>query len=191
MRRPRPVAVSPTPLRENSFRLVACIGARPVRNSIFGCRAPGKRWSRRGLWRDIHLHSGVTSERSLFSGMTTLPQVGRWHFESTRADECRKAVRFCPGFSREQIFPVWDRSNGAIFALQRSAPMGLVLMGDSDEYRRYAAECLRIARASNDAQARGMLLQMAQVWLRLAKKRTSTCNVAKIENAFAADTRSE
>jgi hypothetical protein len=41
-------------------------------------------------------------------------------------------------------------------------------MGRSDEYRRYAAECLEMASALHDPKARATLLHMAQVWLRLA-----------------------
>ncbi len=41
-------------------------------------------------------------------------------------------------------------------------------MGRSNEYRRYAAECLEMASALHDPQARATLLHMAQVWLRLA-----------------------
>lgn len=44
-------------------------------------------------------------------------------------------------------------------------------MGRSDDYRRYAAECLEMASASHDAKSRAALLQMAQVWLRLATQR--------------------
>jgi hypothetical protein len=44
-------------------------------------------------------------------------------------------------------------------------------MGRSDEYRRYAAECLEMASAIHDPKARAALLQMAQVWLRLAGQR--------------------
>jgi hypothetical protein len=44
-------------------------------------------------------------------------------------------------------------------------------MGRSDEYRRYAAECLEMASASHDPTSRAALLQMAQVWLRLATER--------------------
>jgi hypothetical protein len=40
-------------------------------------------------------------------------------------------------------------------------------MGRSDEYRRYAAECLEMASALHDPKARASLLHMAQVWLRL------------------------
>ena len=42
-------------------------------------------------------------------------------------------------------------------------------MGRSDDYRRFARECLEIARTAEDPQARAALLQMAQVWFRLAE----------------------
>ena len=45
-------------------------------------------------------------------------------------------------------------------------------MGRSDQYRRYAAECLEMASVTHDPKARATLLQMAQVWLRLASQRT-------------------
>jgi hypothetical protein len=41
-------------------------------------------------------------------------------------------------------------------------------MGRLDEYRRYAAECMEMASTLRDPKARATLLQMAQVWLRLA-----------------------
>jgi hypothetical protein len=41
-------------------------------------------------------------------------------------------------------------------------------MGRSDEYRRYAAECMEMASVFHDPKARATLLLMAQVWLRLA-----------------------
>jgi hypothetical protein len=44
-------------------------------------------------------------------------------------------------------------------------------MGRTDQYRRYAAECLEIAGTSQDHKSRAALLQMAQVWLRLATQR--------------------
>ena len=43
-------------------------------------------------------------------------------------------------------------------------------MGRPDEYRRYAAECLEVASAVHDPTAWATLLQMAQVWLRLASQ---------------------
>jgi hypothetical protein len=43
-------------------------------------------------------------------------------------------------------------------------------MSRVDEYRRYAAECLRIAQATSDPEAKGRLLDMAQRWGELGKK---------------------
>ena len=43
-------------------------------------------------------------------------------------------------------------------------------MGKSDDYRRYARECLEMASAISDPRARASLLQMAQVWFRLAER---------------------
>lgn len=43
-------------------------------------------------------------------------------------------------------------------------------MGRSDDYRRYASECLEMANIVQDAKARASLLQMVQVWLRLAHR---------------------
>ena len=46
-------------------------------------------------------------------------------------------------------------------------------MDRSDQYRRFAQECLEMARTSESEQTRGVLLQMAQVWFRLAKTHES------------------
>ena len=43
-------------------------------------------------------------------------------------------------------------------------------MGRSEEYRRFAAECLEMASAFDNPQARAALLQMAQVWFRLSSE---------------------
>jgi len=43
-------------------------------------------------------------------------------------------------------------------------------VGKSDDYRRYARECLEMASAISDPRARASLLQMAQVWFRLAER---------------------
>jgi hypothetical protein len=52
-------------------------------------------------------------------------------------------------------------------------------MGNPDAYRRYASECLQMASAMNDPQSRAMLLQMAQVWRRLADEKDLTRNGAE------------
>ena len=51
--------------------------------------------------------------------------------------------------------------------LQRRGPR---LVGKSDEYRRHARACLEMASAISDPRARASLLQMAQVWFRLADR---------------------
>ena len=67
------------------------------------------------------------------------------------------------------------RSKGAIgtygcaAALNQLGCRALSRMGRLDDYRRYAKECLDMANAVQDAKSRASLLQMAQVWLRLAQ----------------------
>jgi len=43
----------------------------------------------------------------------------------------------------------------------------------SDEYRRYAAECLRAARDLAEPSTRGAMIDMARAWLRLAEQADS------------------
>ena len=43
-------------------------------------------------------------------------------------------------------------------------------MSGSDEYRRFAAECLTMARTAEDEQNRAIFLQMAQALFALAQK---------------------
>lgn len=52
------------------------------------------------------------------------------------------------------------------FAIQTAK--GVCGMGRSQEYRLFAARCLEMARATADEQTRAVMLQMAQVWSRLA-----------------------
>ncbi len=44
------------------------------------------------------------------------------------------------------------------------------MMRKQHEYRRFAAECLKLADASKDAATRAVLVQMASVWSRLASE---------------------
>jgi hypothetical protein len=46
---------------------------------------------------------------------------------------------------------------------------GVCGMGRSQEYRLFAARCLEIARTTADEQTKAVMLQMAQVWSRLAE----------------------
>jgi hypothetical protein len=41
-------------------------------------------------------------------------------------------------------------------------------MGKAEDYRRYAAECLRIARIISSPAEKSTMLQMAETWRRLA-----------------------
>jgi hypothetical protein len=43
-------------------------------------------------------------------------------------------------------------------------------MSRSNEYRRFAAKCVKIARACEDEQRQAIFLKMAQVWLDLARR---------------------
>jgi Tfp pilus assembly protein PilX len=46
-------------------------------------------------------------------------------------------------------------------------------MASTDEYRRLAAECLRIAHESQNPKDRALLLRMAESWMRLAEQSAS------------------
>jgi hypothetical protein len=43
-------------------------------------------------------------------------------------------------------------------------------MASTDDYKRLAGECLRIARESKNPNDRAMLLRMAETWIRLAER---------------------
>ena len=47
-------------------------------------------------------------------------------------------------------------------------------MSASDDYRTHAADCLRLARTSQDVYTRLALLSMAQSWVRLAEQAAAT-----------------
>jgi hypothetical protein len=40
----------------------------------------------------------------------------------------------------------------------------------SEDYRRYAEECLTLGSATDNQHTRALFVQMAQVWLRLAEQ---------------------
>ena len=44
------------------------------------------------------------------------------------------------------------------------------MVSRSDEYRRFAAECLKIGQAAEDEQQSALFLQMARAWLALAQR---------------------
>jgi len=47
-------------------------------------------------------------------------------------------------------------------------------MSNPEQYRRFAKECLEMARAAQDERTRAILSQMAQVWFRLAEERENS-----------------
>jgi hypothetical protein len=49
----------------------------------------------------------------------------------------------------------------------------MILMGKAEEYQRFAAECMELARTAKDARAKAALLHMAEVWVRLAENQTT------------------
>jgi hypothetical protein len=55
----------------------------------------------------------------------------------------------------------------------RRIPLGLrgnFHMSRAGQYRRYAAECLRLATSSDDVREKAVLLQMAEQWRQLAER---------------------
>jgi hypothetical protein len=49
-----------------------------------------------------------------------------------------------------------------------------------DEYRRLAAECLRIAENLGDSQSKAGLIAMAQAWLQLARQAEKNADTALV-----------
>jgi hypothetical protein len=47
---------------------------------------------------------------------------------------------------------------------------GCRIMTRADEYRQYAAECLRVAQELSSSEEKGRLLAMAQKWRELAEQ---------------------
>ncbi len=43
-------------------------------------------------------------------------------------------------------------------------------MAKSEDYRRFAQECLDLSKTLKDERSRAVLIQMAQIWLRLAEE---------------------
>jgi hypothetical protein len=72
---------------------------------------------------------------------------------------------------------VWGTA-GYLSALQnigqKSGPLPVV--SRSGEYRRFAAECLKIGQAAEDEQQRAIFLQMARAWLALAQRADTSPN---------------
>jgi hypothetical protein len=52
-------------------------------------------------------------------------------------------------------------------------------MSRSDGYRRFAAECLKIAHAAEDERQRAIFVQMARAWLSLAQRAETNADCAE------------
>jgi hypothetical protein len=61
-------------------------------------------------------------------------------------------------------------ASGRVFAEQQTA----FVMGRAEEYWRYARQCLEIAPAFKDEEARATLLDLARAWLRLTRLAQAT-----------------
>ena len=48
--------------------------------------------------------------------------------------------------------------------------IGTEFMALSDQYKRRAAECVRMSERTANAEDKALLLQMAQTWMRLAER---------------------
>jgi hypothetical protein len=66
---------------------------------------------------------------------------------------------------------------GANFLIGRTVVPGCLsqrkrdrVMTQAEKYKERAAECVRMAERASSAEDKGMLLQMADTWLRLAEK---------------------
>jgi phage gp46-like protein len=72
---------------------------------------------------------------------------------------------FCSNFSHQR------GTSANLSRFERSRAKGISgRMERAEEYRRFARECLEMASTVEDSQLRASLLQMAQVWLRLAQQ---------------------
>jgi hypothetical protein len=67
-----------------------------------------------------------------------------------------------------------DRNHLTLCGIRRwRASGGERRTASSEEYRRHAGECVRLAQQIQNAKDKAMLLAMAETWLRLAKQTES------------------
>jgi hypothetical protein len=57
-------------------------------------------------------------------------------------------------------------------------------MATSEHYRRFAQECLEMERAAKDERARATLIQMVQVWFRLAPTKQKRQTIGLTSDRF-------
>ena len=61
-------------------------------------------------------------------------------------------------------------------------------MSSADRYREFAAECLRVAQRASNPDDKALLVEMAEVWRRMAER---ACKAAGVGVGKAADLGSE
>ena len=83
---------------------------------------------------------------------------------------CANLKPECPNASsRSNLFPAGNQTAGSRVVSERSR-WGNGGMAKAEDYRRYAAECLRLAQQSQGQAEKTVLLQMAETWRRLAEQ---------------------
>jgi hypothetical protein len=60
-------------------------------------------------------------------------------------------------------------------------------LGRSQQYRIFAARCVEIARAIKDEQTKAAMLQMAQVWSRIANEADALASAGASPSSDSAD----
>ena len=75
--------------------------------------------------------------------------------------------RHRPQFWKKILPPTAEETR---FCAVYGADIGTEFMTLADQYKRRAAECVRMAERTDNAEDKTMLLQMAQTWMRLAEK---------------------
>lgn len=72
-----------------------------------------------------------------------------------------------PSGTRPRTYDLFISAPGTIRYLASSRGFGAI-MTSADEYRRYAADCVRAAQSATNENSRALFLEMAQKWSELA-----------------------
>jgi hypothetical protein len=75
--------------------------------------------------------------------------------------------------TRRHAAPGPERISAGLRSIRTAGMGGISCVDRSDQYRRFAKECLEMARTSENEHTRIVLIQMAQVWFRLAEAHES------------------
>src|SRR3984893_18399149 len=119
--------------------------------------------------KGLGISSGSATNRFSRCGLTGL-------FESRCAQQARRRRERLDHRSKERTATGWAYGTPCTrSALPPIVPDGgLLSMSRSDEYRRFAAECLKMAQTAEEEQNRATLLQLARVWFALAERDRGT-----------------